>query len=152
MTSPPRPSPIDPDLYALAHRAAQALAVLPAVQAVFLFGSVARGTQNCLSDIDLGVVLDGRGENLPNILDLHHLMARQGLENKVDVVIVPHNNVLLRHEVAHRNVVLYRAGGFDAGAYITRALNDYELHRPLFALQRAARKRALLGDGGSHGA
>jgi uncharacterized protein len=136
------PSTLESELCSKARLVAEKLAAdYPEIQAIFLFGSVAQGSCSPLSDIDVGVVLPS--ESKINVFDLHTALAIAGLEQNVDIVIVPRENVLLRHEVTKCNRLLYKTVDFDSTAYVVAALRDYEDHRPLFDIQRRSLKRAI---------
>lgn len=119
----------------------------PAIQAVYLFGSVATGRVHAESDLDLAVVF------APSLasskLDLLTELARHGFDN-VDLVFLDRAGIVLRHEAVRRNCLVYMAPDFDRGAYYSRITREYLDFLPYLRVQREAyRWRKLHGTTGS---
>ena len=68
----------------------------PAIRAVYLFGSKARGRDHAESDLDLAVLADGNSL-CGRKLDILAELAKNGFCN-VDLVILPSDDVVLQYE------------------------------------------------------
>jgi len=82
------------------------------IEVVYIFGSLASGKANALSDIDIGILLDkGQideklyryGYKAEILTDLIKLLKT----NNVDLVILNEANYLLRHRVLYSGKVIY---------------------------------------------
>lgn len=84
----------------------------PEIETAYIFGSIAQGTSNLLSDIDIAVILDEKqiderlysyGYKAGLLADLIKILKT----NEVDLVILNHVNSLLRHRVLYFGKLLY---------------------------------------------
>jgi len=98
----------------------------------YLFGSLARGTQNRLSDVDVAVLLD------PELLARPHpelsygykahliteLMSQLGT-NEIDVVILNHASPFLRFQVLRDGIVICETNREERIRFQAQALSRY---------------------------
>jgi len=115
---------------------------IPAVEAVYLFGSHASGRARHESDMDLGVVVKAEA-SMPDKLDLLAALAAHGIDT-VDLVFLDRADPVVRYEAVRPNVLVYRTAAFDHGSYYSRVVRRYLDLQPLLARQRRAYKRHLL--------
>jgi predicted nucleotidyltransferase len=116
------------------------------IQAVYVFGSVARGTARAGSDLDLAIVPRGpalRSRKLDLLADL----ASLGFCN-VDLLFLDRADVVTQYEAVRENRLIYEAGDFDRGAMYSRVVRQYLDFLPYLNLQRAAYKRRILSGEG----
>lgn len=118
----------------------------PEIDAVYLFGSRARGTEHHGSDIDLAVVPASPGMRQRK-LDLLADLTRLGLD-RIDLVILDSTDIVLRFEAVHCNRLIYAQPGFDRGSYFSDAIRKYFDFLPHLAVQRKALKLRILGREG----
>ena len=122
----------------------------PSIRAVYLFGSVARGTQHRDSDLDLAILStpDCTGDTQRKLkLDILAELARHGFDN-VDLVLLDTENILLKYEAIRQNRLVYAVPGFDRGAIYSDVVRKYLDFRPYLAVQREAYKQRVLHDQG----
>jgi predicted nucleotidyltransferase len=107
------------------------------VHLVVLFGSLAAGTANAKSDVDLGILADGSFEEL--LLEVVRLL---GIEN-VDLVDLRRASPLLAMAVATKGRVLHegRPGAF--ASFASLALRRYNDTAKLRRLERLSVRRFL---------
>jgi uncharacterized protein len=144
--------PLPPDIDHRIERLAQRLASDPRVAAVWLFGSHARGEADALSDVDLALLAEGRG-NRPE-LDRHRekwlLAAFDELgSEEVSLLVLNLAPVALRHAALRDAQLLWArrpelAADFEAWTRkeffdFKRYLDAYD--RELFARAAAGRLR-----------
>lgn len=92
----------------------------PALQAVYLFGSVAEGRARPDSDVDLALV--GPAEALrARYLALLQALVEAGLE-RADPVLLEEADVVLTLEALRPNCLLYARPDFDVGSYFSRTI------------------------------
>lgn len=133
--------PLHPDLNLLP----EIFRAYPAVQAVYLFGSVAAGKTHRESDLDLAVVprdSSVRQQKLEMLADL----AARGFCN-VDLVFLDTNDIVLKFEAVRQNRLVYEAEDFDRGSYFSLIIRQYFDFLPYLRVQREAYKRRILEDG-----
>jgi len=112
------------------------------VKAVYLFGSYVEDKENCLSDIDLGVLLD-EGEESSLKLDILTEMARAGFCN-VDILILNQAILLHQFEAIKHNCLIYQKNDFDKGSYYSLVVRKFMDFRPLLEVQRYYLKERML--------
>ena len=130
------------DVNALKNTIAVVLDRFPEIQAAYLFGSVAEGRATAGSDLDLALVPKGASAHDAR-LDILAALSDAGLD-KVDLVFLDVDDVVLRFEAVRPNVLIFARGDFDHGAYFSRILREYFDFEPILAVQREAYKRRLL--------
>lgn len=114
----------------------------PAVQAVYLFGSVVAGNTHPESDIDLAVVSNDkrlRNQKLSILADL----TRNGFCN-VDLVFIDSDDLVLQYEAVRNNIVVYQTPEFEKGAVYSRIVRQYLDFCTHLSVQRKAYKRRIL--------
>ena len=116
----------------------------PGVEAVYLFGSMATGRHNRLSDIDLaGIPKDSTVRDKK--LDLLGDLVDAGFEN-VDLVILDQDDPVLNYAAVSPNVLVYSTEDFNRGTTFSNTVRRYLDLQPLLERQRKAYKKRLLGD------
>ena len=113
------------------------------IQAVYLFGSMARGTAHTGSDLDLAILPRSpllRARKLDLLTDL----ARHGFCD-VDLVFLDTSDIVMRYEAVRLNELVYAAADFDRGALYSSIVRQYLDFLPYLNVQRAAFKRSILG-------
>ena len=109
-----------------------------ALQAVYLFGSVANGKQHKESDIDFGFFAEN------NIYEeLATALVQQGFSN-FDLVYVPEANLTLQFEIIHKNHLIYNREDFDRGYWFSKILRMYFDFQPYREFQRQCLKERIL--------
>ncbi|MFO0981321.1 MAG: nucleotidyltransferase domain-containing protein [Planctomycetota bacterium] len=111
---------------ALRHALARLVPEQPGLAAVYLFGSVARGTPGLDSDVDVGVLLEC---NPPRTLeglgiDLADDLSRK-LGQRVDLVVLNRAPVDLIKRVLRDGILLVDANPSRRIAFEVRARNEY---------------------------
>ena len=129
----------------LIERLARVFTNFPEVEAVYLFGSWAKGIADSKSDIDLALVTN---QSLGSKkLDILAALTAEGIDN-VDLVTLDTDDVVLRFEAVSPNCLIYARAGFDHGSYYSRVIREYFDFQPYLDRQRAAMKRRLAGGQG----
>lgn len=116
----------------------------PEIEAVFLFGSHARGTPRQDSDLDLAIYPDSdhlRERKLDILADL----ARNGFCN-VDLVYFDRSDIVLQFEIVRMNRLVYKTCDFDKGSLFSKVLRFYFDFYPYLTEQRKAYKNRILND------
>ncbi len=126
--------PLDLEKLAVVFRA------YPEIEAVYLFGSHARGQANRHSDIDLAIVPRRSSDVRRKQLDILTDMVRVGYSN-VDLVFLDCTDIVLKYEAIRDNVLVYARDEFDSGAYCSLIIRQYLDFQPYLKLQREAYKR-----------
>jgi uncharacterized protein len=102
----------------------------PEIRFAYLFGSLAKGTQNRLSDLDVAVFVDYRlvkpescpyGYKASLITELMQLLQL----NEVDVVILNESPPLLRYEVVRYGVPLYEVNRAERISFQASTFSRY---------------------------
>ena len=132
-----------------------ALILKPEIQFAYLFGSVAKGTANKLSDIDLALYIDdnyehrspGYGYQCELITELSEL-----LNAKVDLVILNKSSTILRHQVIKNGVLLFSRSNEQRRAFHEKTMRDYLDFKPFLKVQHQYLKQRILNGsfGGNH--
>jgi len=114
----------------------------PEINAVYLFGSHARGQANRHSDIDLAIV-PGSGDISDDIrrkqLDILTDLVRAGYSN-VDLVFLDCTDIVLKYEAIRDNILIYARDEFDPGSYCSLIIRQYLDFQPYLKMQREAYK------------
>jgi predicted nucleotidyltransferase len=98
-----------------------------------LFGSIARGTANDRSDVDVAIDVHGSADRLGIAAQLS---AALGAE--IDLVMLGDAGVPLLDEIVRDGVVAYEATPYAAARWRTHALIDLETDRPWYGRMRDA--------------
>ena len=84
----------------------------PEIEVTYIFGSLAQGKTNVLSDIDIAIITDSQqinnktyrfGYKAEILTDLIKLLKT----NDIDLVILNEANTLLKHRVLHHGKLIY---------------------------------------------
>jgi predicted nucleotidyltransferase len=111
------------------------------INAIFLFGSYARGEQQAGSDIDLGVLVKGQLAT-EDILRINARFADIP-EPKIDVALIDGSDLFLAREAVNPYQVLFCKPGFDTASYCSLIRRMYDDFRPLMEVQHQARVKRL---------
>lgn len=112
------------------------------IQAVYLFGSYAKGTATARSDLDLGIVCTREAAPADVKLPLLTELARAGFD-RVDVVMIDGSDLVLAHEVVKHNKVLFQRPDFSHGDFSSKVIRQFLDLQPVLELQRNALKARL---------
>ena len=108
------------------------LSGLPEIRFAYLFGSVAKGTENAMSDVDVAVLLDSEFLARPHPEHSYgykahlitELMSQLGT-NQIDVVILNHANPFLRFQVLRDGIVICETNREERIRFQAQALSRY---------------------------
>jgi predicted nucleotidyltransferase len=121
----------------------------PAIQAVYVFGSIGSGKTHQGSDLDLAIVSPSmalKEKKLRLLTDL----ARRGFCN-VDLVFLDTKDIVLKYEAIRQNHLIYATHNFDRGSMYSKVIRQYLDFEPYLKTQRKAYKRRIeRGSTGSH--
>ncbi len=119
-------------------------APIEGVEAVFMFGSTARGDHRRSSDLDLAVLLDHataqKGVDRAKWLaDLFRVVGR----NDIDLVILNRAPAVLKHRILRDGRVAYVRSNRAVAEFSIRAMQEYVDTKPIRKLQHASLRRRL---------
>ena len=116
----------------------------PDIQAVYLFGSYAKGTAKPNSDIDLAVVprYEAMRRIVASKLDILTDLVDAGFEN-VDLIFLDDRDMVLSHQAVRLNNVIYSTPDFERGSYFSLVVRKYLDFLPYLKVQREAMKRRM---------
>lgn len=121
----------------------------PAIQAVYVFGSIGSGKTHPGSDLDLAIVprtITLKEKKLLILTDL----ARRGFCD-VDLVFLDTKDIVLKYEAVRQNRLIYSTSDFDRGSMYSKVIRQYLDFEPYLKTQRKAYKRRIeRGSTGSH--
>ena len=111
------------------------------IEIAYIFGSIARGTESALSDIDIAILIDDQqinddkfryGYKAEILADLMKTLKT----NNVDLVILNEANTLLRHRVLYHGKLIYSKNEKKRIEFQTNTIDKYidfkELMKPHF--------------------
>ena len=111
------------------------------IEIAYIFGSIARGTESALSDIDIAILIDDQqinddkfryGYKAEILADLMKILKK----NNVDLVILNEANTLLRHRVLYHGRLIYSKNEKKRIEFQTNTIDKYidfkELMKPHF--------------------
>ena len=114
----------------------------PEVEVAYIFGSVAQGKPNALSDVDIAIIIDRQqineeaysyGYKAEILADLIKLLKT----NHIDLVILNEANTLLKHRVLYFGKLIYTTNERKRIAFQTTTINKYndfkQLTKPYLA-------------------
>ena len=102
----------------------------PEVEVAYIFGSVAQGNPNALSDVDIAIIIDhqqineeayGYGYRAEILADLIKLLKT----NHIDLIILNEANTLLKHRVLYFGKVIYTKNERKRIEFQTNTINKY---------------------------
>jgi uncharacterized protein len=120
------------------------------IEAVYLFGSAAKGAIHPESDLDIGIVA-GDPSLCQRKLDILTDLAKIGFCS-VDLVFLDTKDIVMRFEVVKHNRVIYQKSGFDRCEMFSRTLRMYFDFLPHLRIQREYFKRRVLSGQHSNNA
>lgn len=121
----------------------------PAIQAVYVFGSIGSGKTHQKSDLDLAIVSPSMTLKEKKLLLLTDL-ARRGFCD-VDLVFLDTKDIVLTYEAIRQNHLIYATHKFDRGSMYSKVIRQYLDFEPYLKTQRKAYKRRIeRGSTGSH--
>jgi predicted nucleotidyltransferase len=121
----------------------------PAIQAVYVFGSIGSGKTHQGSDLDLAIVYSGTNLREKKLLLLTDL-ARRGFCD-VDLIFLDTKDIVLKYEAIRQNHLIYATHNFDRGSMYSKVIRQYLDFEPYLKTQRKAYKRRIeRGSTGSH--
>ena len=116
------------------------------IEAAYIFGSVAQGTNNDLSDIDIAILIDDQqinegvfryGYKAEIIADLIKMLKT----SNVDLVILNEANTLLRHRVLYHGKLIHSKNEKKRIQFQTSTIDKYidfkEMIKPHLKIRRA---------------
>ena len=98
----------------------------------YLFGSVAKGKDGKLSDIDIGILLDDsldKKQKFDLELELIHKISEILKTNKLDLIIMNDVSISLNFEIIKANTSLYRKNEIDKIDFEYKLLSKYHDRR-----------------------
>lgn len=111
----------------------------PEIEVAYIFGSMARGTESALSDIDIAILIDDQqinedkfryGYKAEILTDLMQILKT----NHVDLVILNEANTLLRHRVLYNGKLIHSKNEKKRIQFQTNTIDRYidfkELMKP----------------------
>lgn len=114
----------------------------PDIQAVYLFGSLAAGTTNPMSDLDLAIYSASRDIEHKK-LDILTDLAEHGYCH-VDLVFLNGRDIVLEFEAVRHNKLVYSREDFDAGSFYSLVVRKYLDFYPYLEVQRKALQKRIL--------
>ena len=100
------------------------------IEIAYIFGSIARGTESALSDIDIAILIDDQqidedefryGYKAEILADLMKIFKT----NHVDLVILNEANTLLRHRVLYHGRLIYSKNEKKRIEFQTNTIDRY---------------------------
>jgi len=118
-----------------------------AVLAVYLFGSVARGTAGPLSDIDVGLLLEGPQKGHESVVDrATHALRRRLRTSRVDVLSLADAPMPLRYRVVRDGTLVLCRDAAARQRFIAASVLHYLDFQPLRERAFAVQRGAILAD------
>lgn len=114
----------------------------PEIEAVYLFGSAAAGTDGPESDLDLAVYSGGKdaaGLKMNLLTDL----ARRNFCN-IDIIFLDGKDIVLNFEAIKHNYLLYARPSFDKRVLYSNIVRKYFDFQHFLQYQRQAFKERVL--------
>jgi predicted nucleotidyltransferase len=115
----------------LARRLERALEELDEVRLAYLFGSHARDRARSESDVDVAVLVDEPAAadaeaRLGTVRRLAGRLGREVASTRLDIVLLNHAPVLLRHRVLRDGVLLHERSPEERVRFTVRTLREYQ--------------------------
>jgi len=113
----------------------------PAIQGVYVFGSIGSGKTHEGSDLDLAIVSRNRTLKKKKLALLTDL-ARSGFCD-VDLIFLDTEDIVLKYEAVRQNRLIYSTPDFDRGSMYSIVVREYLDFAPYLKAQREAYKRRI---------
>ncbi len=113
----------------------------PAIQGVYVFGSIGSGKTHEGSDLDLAIVSRNRTLKKKKLALLTDL-ARSGFCD-VDLIFLDTEDIVLKYEAVRQNRLIYSTSDFDRGSMYSIVVREYLDFAPYLKAQREAYKRRI---------
>jgi len=116
----------------------------PEIEVAYIFGSVAQGKENPLSDIDIAIIINPQqinekmyryGYKAEVLSDLIKLLKT----NNVDLVILNEADILLRHRVLYFGKLIYSKNEKKRIEFQVDTINKYNDFKQLIKLRSTTR-------------
>lgn len=138
---------------------ARCLRADPIVRLAWLFGSRARGTERRDSDVDVAVLVDdacvaGAAATKDTLFRVIGAAAGAVRSDLIDLVLLNHAPVLLRHRVLRDGVLLFARSDAERVRFVHGTLTEYLDMEPrlrMFTRARVRRLRQAWNDDGGYG-
>lgn len=124
--------------------------------AAFVFGSLARGTEGTLSDVDIAVLLDEAVQTEESgfsyAADLAADLIKALHRNDVDVVLLNTSPPLLKDQVLRSGRILFCRSAIRLSEFRLKAFNEFQDWLPFLSVQQQyISKRLETGEFGKRG-
>jgi predicted nucleotidyltransferase len=119
----------------------------PRILAAFLFGSVAAGTAGPLSDVDVGLLIDGAApDGAQTIARVTDSLFRRFKRTRVDVVALANAPMPLRYRVVRDGVLVVSRDPAALQRFIVDSVLHYLDFKPLRDRVFDVQRRAILAQ------
>jgi predicted nucleotidyltransferase len=118
------------------------------VLVAYLFGSQVEGGADAMSDVDIGVVSDGRGLSLDDVLLLQADLGRLFRPARVDLILLENVSCTLAYQAIAKGKVVYSVSEelrTDFEEHVLRLYHDFAPFMDAF--YRDVRELLIGGDG-----
>jgi uncharacterized protein len=121
----------------------------PDVIVAYLFGSVARGQETRLSDVDIAVLLDPTAETEADLDRQITLLTDLTQLAELEVQLTLLNDVppLLAYEVIREGILLHQRSGAERVAFQVKAMKEYFDIQPMLAFYNDVLRQRIREDG-----
>ena len=113
----------------------------PAIQAVYVFGSVGSGKIHAESDLDLAIVSHSMALKEKKLQLLTELASRGFCD--ADLIFLDTEDIVLKYEAVRQNRLVYAIEDFDRGSMYSKIIRQYLDFVPYLETQRKAYKRRI---------
>ncbi len=95
------------------------------VIAAYLFGSLARGTDNPMSDIDIALLLTETENVIPRIKEFTVTLANIIDTSNLDLISLKHADLALKYNVIREGILIYESDPVERIAFERRTTTEY---------------------------